>query len=258
VSTLTTSIGSIDWVDLATPDIEESVSFYAQLFDWEVDAATSAMGMYYVGKVGGADAAGMMQRGADVPATVPAMWSIYIRVESADTAVARARLLGATLLQQPFDIPGGARIAVLEDPAGAAFVVVSGSPGLELARNVPGSVIGCELLTRDLDAALHFYSEMFGWKADVDLESGYVTFRHDGNEVAGMMAMPAEIPAEAPSHWLPYFAVSDCEAACAAVQGLGGTLAMPLRAMSVEDADIKMAVAEDPTGAVFGMIEHVS
>lgn len=257
MSRLATSIGAIEWVDLSTPDIEESVSFYAQLFDWDIESATGETGTYYLGKVGGGGAAGMMQRTGDVGKPLPAAWSIYVRVESVEDAAARATLLGGTAVPERFDMPGNGRIAGIVDPTGAAFVVVAGSEDLGMVRNAPGALVGCELLTWDVDRALHFYIEMFGWEPTVDLEAAYVTLHHAGEEVAGLMAMPAEVPPEAPSHWLPYFAVADCEEACARVQRTGGTLAMPLRALQVEDASIKMAVAEDSLGAMVGLIEHV-
>ncbi len=258
MSTLATSIGTIEWVDLSTPDIEESVSFYSQLFGWGIEVATAATGTHYLGKVGGGDAAGMMQRAPDVAEPVPAAWWIYIRVESVEDAAARATLLGGRVVEEPMDLPGNARIARLVDPTGASFVVMAASEGLDMVRDAPGALTGCELLTRDVDGALHFYTEMFGWKPTIDLEAGYVTLHHAGEEVAGLMSMPAEVPPEAPSHWLPYFAVADCEEACAQVLRTGGSLAMPLRAFQVQDASIKMAVAEDSLGAMVGLIEHVA
>ena len=45
-----------------------------------------------------------------------------------------------------------------------------------------------------------------------------------GNEVGGMMTMPAEVPAEVPAHWLAYFGTADCDATVATATGLGATL----------------------------------
>lgn len=258
MSGLITTTGRIDWVDLSTPSIDQALEFYRTLFGWDVHADTSPMGTYYVGMAHGDDAAGLMQRTEEVPSALPAMWMVYIRVESVDEAAARARLLGASQVHDPFDIPGGSRIAVLADPAGAVFTIVSGPSGMSMARHAPGTVMGCELLTRDLSTALHFYVEMFGWEPSIDLDSGYVTFHRGDSEVAGMMAMPPEVPNEAPSHWVPYFEVVDCRAACATVERLGGELAMARRRTSTQDVTIEMAVAEDPQGAVFGLIEAVT
>ncbi len=251
----TSTIGHVDWLDLSTQDVEASLTFYRQLFGWEFERSEAPLGVYYTGRLDSRDAAGMMQRGSEVPPFVPAMWSIYIRVEQADSAAARATLVGGAVVHDAFDIPGGARMAVVSDPTGAQFVVVSGPEGLGLLRDTPGAFVGCEILTRDVDRAKHFYHDMFGWDCTVDLESGYVTMHLEGQEVAGLMLMPPEVPADAPAHWLPYFAVSDCKESCSTIERLGGSLAMPLRRVDVEDVTIKMAVAQDPQGAMFGVIE---
>jgi predicted enzyme related to lactoylglutathione lyase len=185
------------------------------------------------------------------------MWSAYVRVESADAAAARAQLVGGKVVVPPFDIPGAGRIAVLADPTGAVFSVVSGAEGLGMLRDHLGAMVGCEILTRDVDAARHFYLDMFGWAAEIDLDSGYITMRVDGEEVTGLMAMPPEVPADAPAHWIPYFGIAECERACAIAVESGGSVAMPVRAVDVADAHIKMAVVEDPLGGMFGLIEHV-
>jgi predicted enzyme related to lactoylglutathione lyase len=44
----------------------------------------------------------------------------YISVEDVDQPTGRARELGAEVLVEPFDTPGGGRVAMVRDPAGAA------------------------------------------------------------------------------------------------------------------------------------------
>jgi predicted enzyme related to lactoylglutathione lyase len=252
---VTSTVGTVDWLDLSTQDVHASLAFYREVFGWEFDRSEAQLGVYYTGRLGGQDAVGLMQRGAEVPSFVPATWSIYIRVEQADAAAARATLVGGTVVHDAFDLPGGARMAIVSDPTGAQFVIVSGPEGLGMVRDAPGAFVGCEILTRDVDRAKHFYHDMFGWDCTVDLESGYITMHLEGREVAGLMAMPPEVPADAPAHWLPYFAVTDCQESCDTIQRFGGSLAMPIRAMGVEDVSIKMAVAQDPQGAMFGLVE---
>jgi predicted enzyme related to lactoylglutathione lyase len=251
------AVGTVDWFDLSTPDVAGSMEFYGRVFGWEFHRSDAEMGTYYTARIGTDEVGGLMERGSEVPAFVPAMWAAYVRVDSTDSACARAQLVGGRVVEPPFDIPGGGRIAVIADPAGAVFSLISGAEGLGMIKDRPGAVVGCEVLTRDVDAARHFYLDMFGWAAEIDLDSGYITMRLDGREVAGMMAMPPEVPADAPSHWVPYFGTDDCERACAAVADSGGSIAMPVRALDVQDAHIKMAVVQDPMGAVFGLIEHM-
>jgi predicted enzyme related to lactoylglutathione lyase len=253
----TSTVGTVDWLDLSTPDVIGSMEFYAGVFDWDFHRSDAELGTYYTARIGTDEVAGLMERAPEVPAFVPAMWAVFVRVDSADASTARAQLIGGSVIEPPFDIPGSGRIAVLADPAGAVFSVISGAEGLGMIKDHPGAMAGCEILTRDIDAARHFYTDMFGWSATVDLDSGYITMTLDDREVAGLMAMPPEVPADAPSHWLPYFGTDDCERACAAAREAGGSIAMPVRAFDVKDAHVKMAVVEDPVGAMFGLIEHV-
>jgi uncharacterized protein len=49
------------------------------------------------------------------------MWGYYTEVPNLDAAIARATKQGAELLNGTVEVPGGARIAQLRDPQGAAF-----------------------------------------------------------------------------------------------------------------------------------------
>jgi predicted enzyme related to lactoylglutathione lyase len=51
------------------------------------------------------------------------MWLYYVDVVDLDAAVGRATKRGAKLMNGPMEVPGGARIAQLMDPQGAAFAL---------------------------------------------------------------------------------------------------------------------------------------
>ena len=53
---------------------------------------------------------------------VPPHWMLYIQVDSADDAAAKAEKLGAKVLAPAFDVMDVGRMAVLQDPTGAIFV----------------------------------------------------------------------------------------------------------------------------------------
>jgi hypothetical protein len=54
----------------------------------------------------------------------------------------------------------------------------------------------------------------------------YTEFKLGGESIAGMMKMPPTAPADLPSHWLVYFAVSDVDETAAKAQELGGAVHM--------------------------------
>ncbi|MGA3149861.1 MAG: VOC family protein, partial [Acidimicrobiales bacterium] len=139
------------------------------------------------------------------------------------------------------------------DPTGAAAAVWQPRRHLGAGLvNEPGALAWNELSTRDTAAAKKFYGEVFGWAAETADMGGmeYTMWKLNGNDVGGMMAMPAEVPAEVPSHWLAYFGTADCDATVATATGLGATLF----AGPVDIPAGRFAVLGDPNGAMFGVI----
>jgi predicted enzyme related to lactoylglutathione lyase len=210
------------------------------------------MGEYHVGKVGDREAAGMMEQ-APEQRGMPATWTVFIHVEDVDRQVEAVAGTGGRVLQPPFEIPGGARVAVVADPTGSMFALISGGPRPHGAyfSFEPGMVCWVEVLTRDPAAAESFYASAFGWKAATDPGTGYTVFELDGEQLGGMMLMPAQVPAEAPSHWSVYFAVEDCEGAAARAAEAGGTVLVPATPYGMG----RFAMLADPQGATFGVMD---
>jgi predicted enzyme related to lactoylglutathione lyase len=85
-----------------------------------------------------------------------------------------------------------------------------------------GRVVWHDLNTTDLDASKRFYGELFGWR--FDSEGGW-TFLYAGEERDHFGAvMTLDRARGLPSHWLPYVAVDDLDAAMGAVGRAGGKL----------------------------------
>jgi uncharacterized protein len=119
-------------------------------------------------------------------------------------------------------------------------------------KHPAGSFCWIELHTTDQPAAKKFYESLFGWKGD-DMPMGpndfYTIFKLQGREAAaGCTLRPEERSQGIPAHWLIYVAVENADAAATKAQQLGGKVLAP--AFDVMDAG-RMAVIQDPTGAVF-------
>lgn len=115
---------------------------------------------------------------------------------------------------------------------------------------VNGTPSWMDLMTSDREAAMRFYGALFGWQFEVGPpEAGhYTTCRVDEDPVAGIGERPAD--AQYPVAWTTYLAVDDIDKTCASVTEHGGQLLMePMDVME----EGRMAMAADPTGAVFGM-----
>jgi predicted enzyme related to lactoylglutathione lyase len=66
----------------------------------------------------------MYALGADAH-DVPSNWMVYFRTADCDATAARAKKERGEVLVAPRDIPDVGRFAVLQDPQGAAFAVVT-------------------------------------------------------------------------------------------------------------------------------------
>ena len=116
-----------------------------------------------------------------------------------------------------------------------------------------GEINWVDLCTDDTGAARAFYSEMFGWAFEdqVDEESGesvYYLALKAGKPVAGLMSKPQELVEMGhPNFWETYVMVDDVEAARAAAAPAGGTPMGPV--MDASGAG-RLAVVGDPANAV--------
>ncbi len=119
----TTRPGEFCWSELLTSNHEAAFRFYSSLFGWEklADHDMGPVGKYLIYGKGGQRIGGMFTKPKDVP--MPPAWLYYTQVADLDAAVARAKAKGAKLMNGPMEVPGGARIAQLMDPQGAAFAL---------------------------------------------------------------------------------------------------------------------------------------
>jgi predicted enzyme related to lactoylglutathione lyase len=120
--------GEFCWNELVTTDADAASKFYSELFGWKVveEMDMGPMGTYRIFGVGDDRLGGMMTAPRDQPAR-PA-WLFYTETSDLDAALRRATHRGAKLLNGPMDVPGGGRIAQLQDPQGATFALHQ-SPG---------------------------------------------------------------------------------------------------------------------------------
>jgi len=238
-------------VDLGVDDIARAVTFYEQLFGWDIQAGPPEAGGYRMCLKDGRPVAGIgPQQG---PPGTPPTWTVYIASDDADETAGKIKAAGGQVLVAPMDVMDVGRMAVAADPAGAVFGVwqARSHTGMQVA-NEPGSVGWNENFSRDMDGNQAFYRAVFGYEyGDMSTpEFRYATLKLDGKEVGGIGALGNGPPPGVPAHWSTYFAVGDTDAAVATVTGAGG-------AVTREPWDSpygRMAVVSDDQGAAFSLM----
>lgn len=241
--------GTFCWIELATSDDGGAKAFYTKLFGWSVNENDMGeMGKYYIFQKDGADAAAMYKKGPEM-AQVPPHWATYIAVADADASAEKAKSLGGNVMMGPFDVMEYGRMAFISDPQGAAFAIWQAKQNIGVGiRDEANTLCWSELHAKDIDVAKKFYSALFGWGVKESPE--YNEWQQGGNSIGGLMKTQG--PPEAPSFWMPYFAVDDCDQTVASAQSNGGTVHAP--AFDVPNVG-RMAVLADPQGAFFSVIK---
>jgi uncharacterized protein len=244
--------GTFCWAELTSTDQQAAKAFYAGLLGWQADDRPVGEGSYYSmqlvdGKPVAAIAAQPQQQRE---AGVPSMWNSYVKVSDADAVAARAKELGANVHAPPFDVMTAGRMAVIQDPQGAFFMLWQ--PGEHIGAalvNAPGALVWNELQSPDLDASASFYGDLFGWSTEaMDTSQGrYLTILNQGAYNGGMR----DLTPPSPPNWLVYFAVEDLDAALVKLGELGGSALSG----TIDVQIAKLVVVMDPQGAVFALYD---
>jgi uncharacterized protein len=244
--------GSHIWYELMTSDPAAAAQFYEAVIGWKI-RASEMPGMDYrlcTGPDG--DVGGIMP----VPAAAPMSpaWFGYIGVDEIDASVASIAAAGGTIHMPVTEIPGVGRIAMVADPQGVLFYVMTPAGEGQSVAFSPGGVGACgwnELATSNQPAALDFYSTQFGWTQGEAMDMGamgeYRFISHDGIGIGAVMpTMP-----DAPKGWRYYLRVVDIDAAAARITAGGGRIDNGPHEVPTGDMIIQ---AVDPQGGAFALV----
>lgn len=245
-------LGAPCWVDLFTSDPEKAQEFYGQLLGWTAESAGEEYGGYINFSQDGQGVAGCMKN--DGQSGSPDVWSVYLATDNAEKTAEAAAANGGQVLVPAMEVMQLGSMAVLTDVGGAT--IGAWQPGLHKGFDIlgePGAPTWFELQTRDYDASVKFYRDVFKWDPKIMSETPelrYTTLGEGDSALAGIMDSTGFLPEGVPSHWKVYFGVEDTDKALAqAVEG-GGSVIAP-----AEDTPYgRLAQVADPTGAVFSIV----
>jgi uncharacterized protein len=244
--------GRVLWYELLTSDMKAAETFYTNVVGWTVTPFEGSPQPY-----------DMWMRGDHLPAggvmklpegmNFPPHWEMYVGVDNLDDAVAHIQRLGGRALGPLIEVPNVGRMQTMMDPQNAVFAIYEpSSPPHPESEPPVGGGSWHELMTTDPEAAMRFYSELFGWKPTETMDMGPMGKYHmfaRSFPLGGMMNKPKEM-AQVPPHWGLYFRVPEINAATERVKSGGGKILNG--PMEVPGGDM-IVNCMDPQGAAFSL-----
>jgi predicted enzyme related to lactoylglutathione lyase len=250
--TPTLVVGAPCWIDLYSSDTDKATEFYGGLFGWTTEMQREEFGGYFTFLKDGKHVGGCMAN--DGQQGMPDTWTVYLTTDDIDRTAKDAAAKGGQVHVEPMQVAENGSFTIIGDPGqGAIGAWQPGEvSGFEI-WNEAGAPRWFELHTRDYDATVEFYRDVFGWNTHAysdTPELRYTTLRAGEQDLAGIMDATQFMPEGAAGSWTIYFGVEDTDAALARIVELGGKVTQP-----AEDTPYgRLAQAADPTGTAFKLM----
>jgi predicted enzyme related to lactoylglutathione lyase len=245
------NIGRFVWHEHMTNDVKAAIAFYGEVVGWKTQpfgkGSDYTMWVGSQGPLGGVMT--LPEKAKQMGA--PPHWIGNVVVEDVKATAALVTKLGGKIVHGPETVPEVGSFVVLADPHGAVINAFQPSgPMSPHDASKEGEFCWNELITSDREAALKFYSQVFGWKSIDKMDMGpmgtYELYGVDGTTLGGMMNLPKGMTM--PPSWLYYTETSNLDAAVARATKLGAKV---MSTMDVPQG--RIAQLMDPQGAAFAL-----
>lgn len=129
-----TCSGRVWWSELLAPETEKLTDFYAKVMDWKVkvvdaedpsEQPKSPEDRYSMFLNGEDQVAGLMKASHPAAAHSGLGWFTYMQVADVEATAKKVVENGGTVLRQPVETESGDYIAVVRDPMGNVFGIVT-------------------------------------------------------------------------------------------------------------------------------------
>lgn len=217
--------GKFIWYDLFTSDLKAVQPFYEALFGWSFhETATGETRVLTIRREGVPIANAVYVNETKIKDGA-SRWLSYMSVADVDQTVLRIEQNQGSVYMPPKDLPDRGRVAVVKDPEGALFAILTATGGdpPDPAYDL-NDFLGSELWARQLETAIQFYQALVAYEiemVDVGNEKDYHLLVRDDEPRAGVVQIPWD---DVNPNWIPYIAVEDVAAVAVRVEVLGGRL----------------------------------
>lgn len=121
-----TDHGEFNWHELQTHHPDQAMAFYGDAIGWTFHPEKMPSGeTYWIVMSSGKPVGGILTLHESNSGRLPDRWVNYIHIDNLDDTVARAKTKNATVLREPWNVPGVGRVVMLREPGGAEVGWVS-------------------------------------------------------------------------------------------------------------------------------------
>lgn len=253
--------GSWIWYELMTPDPVGAKAFYDAVVGWAMQPGSPETGGYgFIANADGGMTGGVLTLSPEMAEHgARPCWLGYLGVDDVDASVAAITAAGGTCLMPAWEIPMTGRVAMVADPDGAPFYIMTPTPPPGGGENTcfsalpnPGRCGWNELYAGTFDQAVTFYTAQFGWTLPDAMDMGpmgkYQFIAHDGVQIGAIMPAMPQTPAAFWNHyfWVPSIAAAQPAIAAGGGQVINGPMEVPGGDWIVQGID--------PQGAKFSLV----
>lgn len=237
-------VGKFVWFDLITEDIQSVRAFYSDLFGWEITPSPEVPD-YLLINLSGQQIGGILPLDEQDKTIPESLWIGSLSVSDVDKAASQVNVHGGKVLNGPLDVGARGRVAVVEDPAGAKFVLLKSRQGdPDHGALSVNSWLWVDLFTNDYQSAAKFYQAVASYEfeeVNKGKTSRYHVLKKDQKKIAGVVELWST---DVKANWLPYVQVDNLSVIIKKAVSAGGTLLL-----RTDD----VAILTDPAGAAFGV-----
>ena len=116
--------GAMMWNELCTRDVDSAARFYKAVLNLDPKVIDAGGRPYTLLQADGHPVAGILEMTPEM-SVEGSTWDVYVAADDVDDVVQRVKKAGGSVVAEPFDLPVGARMAVVKDPFGAVFEIMS-------------------------------------------------------------------------------------------------------------------------------------
>ncbi len=232
------------WRDLITPDVEQSKTFYGDVFGWTFEDFTLQGKKYVMISHQGDYIGGMIE----MPSSESSIWIASVSTEDVEKQSLNVTQNGGKVLLKTANIPGRGKQSILEGNQGEKFSFIHSLNGDPTSKThfAEGDWLWMEFWADNPSDAYTFYNKAFRTNVEqiVSDNKPYWILQSNGKRVAGIIQNPLT---NVDSQWVPYIQTQNPSATVKKVEENGGYVILAPQE-SIRKGSV--GVVQDPNGAI--------